>query len=103
MSRTGWQLAARTSGGTPHETSRALNRARCYAGPNRTPGQMSDWHHGMRLNCGVRIRENLIRYTCSFEHETGAAGASHPKGLPVDDRFDLIILPKQGEQHLVGG
>ncbi len=103
MSRTGRQLSACATSRTPHEAPRTLNRARRDAGPNRTPCQMSDGHHGMRLNRGVGIRQNLLRYTRGLEHEAGAASPAHPESLPVDNGLELIVFPKQSEKDLVGG
>src|SRR5271169_6531757 len=103
MGRSGRQLSTCATSRTPHEAPRAFNRARRDTGPNRTPCEMSDGHHGMRLNRGVGIRQDLLRYTRGFEHEAGAASAAHPESLPVDNGLELIVFPKQSEKNLIGG
>src|SRR5208283_2287911 len=102
MSRARRQLAARAAGGSPHEPASTINCTCGDPGPYCAPGQMSDWHHGMHLNCGVGIRQNLFCCTGGLECEAGAASPAHSKRLPIDDRLELIVGLDDCEKHLIG-
>ena len=63
---------------------------------------MGDRHHRVAVNALVRRCQNLFGFSARFKPKTRAAGAAHAQRVPTRAFGEIVLLPKEQHEHLIG-